>query len=236
MVKIADLKKSFGKNEVLKGISYDIKEGKITTILGPNGSGKTTLIKSVLGLVIPDSGKIIINENEIKNKFDYRKQIGYMPQIARFPENLKVKELFSMIKNLRNQQANEDYYIELFELQEFIKRPLRYLSGGTRQKVNAACAMMFDAPILVFDEPTVGLDPLTLVNFKKHIRAELKKNKTIILTTHIISLVEELADEIVFLLEGKIFFKGSVQQLKSQEQENNLENAIANILIRKKNK
>src|SRR5690242_16214179 len=99
MIKISDLKKKFDKNEALKGITLELDGGKVIAIMGPNGSGKTTLLKCILGLVKPDSGSIYVNEFHVNGNSEYRKNIGYMPQYSCFPENLKVKEVISMIKD-----------------------------------------------------------------------------------------------------------------------------------------
>ncbi|MDN5205038.1 ABC transporter ATP-binding protein [Fulvivirgaceae bacterium BMA10] len=230
MINIKNLKKSFGKNEVLKGIDLDINNNGIFAILGPNGSGKTTIIKSILGLVVPDEGDIVLQQKNIARNWKYREYVNYLPQIARFPENLKVRELIDMVKDLRNSPAHEQELIELFELNTSLDKSLKNLSGGTRQKVNVVLSFMFDNPILILDEPTVGLDPVAMIRLKKLILKERKKGKTILLTTHIMSVVEELADEIVFLLEGKIHFRGSLEELNQRAQGKNLEHSIAKIL------
>jgi Cu-processing system ATP-binding protein len=231
MIEIKDLHKKFGKNEVLKGIDLSIKEGGIFSILGPNGSGKTTLIKCMLGMVIPDSGKITIRDEVIKNNYKYREKIDYLPQIARFPGNLKVKEIIAMIKDLRaSKTQNEKELIELFKLGPFLNKRLDNLSGGTKQKVNLVLTFMFDSPLIILDEPTSGLDPISHLRLKNLIFAEKEKGKTILVTSHILSFVEDIADEIVFLLEGKIYFKGSIDQLKSDTEQPDFEHAIASIL------
>ncbi|MDF9801341.1 Cu-processing system ATP-binding protein [Catalinimonas alkaloidigena] len=235
MITIKNLYKSFGPNQVLKGVDLDISSGGIFAILGPNGSGKTTLIKSLLGLVHPDKGEIYLEGKKIHREWLYRQHIAYLPQIARFPENLKVKELISMVKDIRQQQAvYEAEIIEGFELEEFLDKTLRSLSGGTRQKVNILLSLMFDNPVIILDEPTVGLDPVAMIRLKEMILREREAGKTIILTTHIMSLVETLADEIVFLLEGHIHFRGSLQELVRQSGEVDLEHAIAQMLLKKK--
>lgn len=231
MIKIKDLHKKFGKNEVLQGIDLTINEGGIFSILGPNGSGKTTLIKCILGMVIPDSGEITINETPLKNNFKYREKIDYLPQIANFPGNLKVNELIAMIKDLRDSKiTHEEELIELFKLQPYLNKRLVNLSGGTKQKVNLVLTFMFDSPLVILDEPTSGLDPISLLRLKKLIFSEKEKGKTILVTSHILSFVEEVADEIVFLLEGKIYFKGTIPELKSKTEQPDFEHAIASIL------
>src|SRR5690606_32802704 len=209
MIVIDNLHKKFGKNEVLKGIDLKISTGGIFAVLGPNGSGKTTLIKSILGMVIPDSGSISLNGNSIKRDWKYRNNIDYLPQIANFPSNLTVNELIKMIKDLRSDKvADDERLIELFKLQPFLDKKLGNLSGGTKQKVNLVLTFMFDSPLVILDEPTTGLDPISHLRLKKLITAEKEKGKTILITSHIMGFVEEIADEIVFLLEGKIYFRG----------------------------
>ena len=118
----------------------------------------------------------------------------------------------------------------MFGLNEFLNKKLGNLSGGTKQKVNLVLTFMFDSDLIILDEPTTGLDPIALIHLKNLIKKEKKLGKTILITTHIMSVVEELADEIVFLLDGKIYFKGSVEELKKQTSQTNLEHAIANLI------
>jgi len=231
MVEIQNLHKKFGKNQVLQGVDLTIEEGGIFAVLGPNGSGKTTLIKSVLGMVIPNKGSINVLGKSIKKNSSYRQQIDYLPQIANFPSNLKVRELIKMIKDLRQNTSEETTLIELFKLTPFLNKKLGNLSGGTKQKVNIVLTFMFDSPLIILDEPTTGLDPISLIRLKELIQTEKAKGKTILITSHIMSFVEEVSDEIVFLLEGKIYFKGSISELKTKTKQPDFEHAIASILI-----
>ncbi|WP_336128127.1 ABC transporter ATP-binding protein [Mesoflavibacter sp. CH_XMU1422-2] len=230
MVTIDNLHKKFGKNQVLSGVDLSITEGGIFAVLGPNGSGKTTLIKSVLGMVIPDKGNITVLNENIKKNSDYRHKIDYLPQIANFPSNLRVKELIKMIKDLRKPTNEDQRLIELFKLEPFLDKKLGNLSGGTKQKVNLVLTFMFDSPLIILDEPTTGLDPISLIRLKDLISAEKEKGKTILITSHIMSFVEEISDEIVFILEGKIYFKGTIQKLKNKTDQPDFEHAIASIL------
>ena len=230
MVEIQNLHKIFGKNTVLSGINLTINQKGIIAILGPNGSGKTTLIKSILGMVIPDSGEISVFDQNIKNNPTYRNQIDYLPQIANFPSNLKVRELIKMIKDLRRQSHHDPDLIEFFQLQPFLDKKLGTLSGGTKQKVNILLTFMFDSPLIILDEPTTGLDPISLIRLKELIRSAKKSGKTILITSHILNFVEEVSDEIIFLLEGKIYFKGSIKDLKLKTKKQDFEHAIASIL------
>ncbi|MCF2875854.1 MULTISPECIES: ABC transporter ATP-binding protein [unclassified Tenacibaculum] len=232
MIHIKNLHKTFGKITVLKELDLDIQSKGIFAILGPNGSGKTTLIKSILGMVIPDKGTIKINDKDILKKHTYRNNINYLPQIANFPENLTVSELIQMIKDVRTKEAVDSGLIELFGLQPFLKQKLGNLSGGTKQKVNLVLTFMFNSDLIILDEPTTGLDPISLLHLKELIKWEKEKGKTILITSHIMSFVEEMSDEIVFLLDGKIHFKGKIEQLKEQTNQTDLEHAIANILTK----
>ncbi|MCK5441964.1 MAG: ABC transporter ATP-binding protein [Maribacter sp.] len=231
MIRIENLHKKFGKNQVLSDLGLDIKGGGIFAVLGPNGSGKTTLIKSILGMVVPNKGSISVLDKSIKKNWKYRQEIDYLPQIANFPGNLKVKELIRMIKDLRQKESKEDELIKTFGLETFLDKKLGTLSGGTKQKVNLVLTFMFDSPLIILDEPTTGLDPASLIKLKELILQEKGKGKTILITTHIMQFVEEMADEIVYLLEGDIYFKGSIQQLMANTQQTDFEHAIAAISI-----
>jgi Cu-processing system ATP-binding protein len=231
MIEIKDLYKKFGTNQVLQGIDLDIQRGGIFAVLGPNGSGKTTLIKSILGMVIPNSGTIKLDGKSVKNSWKYRNEIDYLPQIANFPGNLTVNELIKMIKDIRAKKNTDEFrLIELFKMEPFLDKKLGNLSGGMKQKVNLLLAFMFDSPLIILDEPTSGLDPISHIRLKELIQSEKTKGKTILITSHIMSFVEEIADEIVFLLEGKIYFKGSISELKTKTNQPDFEHAIASIL------
>ncbi|WP_424656618.1 ABC transporter ATP-binding protein [Capnocytophaga granulosa] len=234
MIEFKDVHKKYGKLEVLKGVSFTIKDGGIFAILGPNGSGKTTSMKSFLGMVIPTKGDIFFNGKSIKNQWAYREQISYLPQIANFPSNLKVKELIAMIKNIKKLPCHDQELIELFGLQKHLNKSLGNLSGGTKQKVNLVLTFMVDVPVLVLDEPTSGLDPIAILALKKLILREKEKGKTILITSHILSFIEELSDEILFILEGNIYFRGTPKQLLETTQKNNFQEAIAELLKNEK--
>lgn len=230
MVTYQEIDKKFGPNIVLNALDLSIKKGGIVAILGPNGSGKTTMIKSLLGMVIPDKGTITLNDQPIKNQWKYRNNIDYLPQIANFPENLTVQELLNMIKDLRGKTTKDKELIDFFKLDFFLNKKLKTLSGGTKQKVNLVLTFMFDSPLVILDEPTSGLDPISLIRLKDLIRKEKANGKTILITSHIMNFVEEMADEIVFLLEGQIYFQGTVCQIKEKTGQNDFEYAIATIL------
>jgi Cu-processing system ATP-binding protein len=230
MIEIKSLHKYYKKNHVLKGIDVVFESKGIIAVLGPNGSGKTTLLKSILGLVIPDEGDIFFNNRSIKGEFEYRKSISYLSQITKFPDNLTIIELVQLMKDIKPGETREEMLIEMFNLRTELEKKIGNLSGGTRQKVNILLALMHNDPVMILDEPSTGLDPLSLLKFKAFILQESRQGKLIILTTHIMNLAEELASNVLFLLEGEIYFNGLTSALISNEKEYNLESAIAHIL------
>jgi len=231
MIRIQHLSKSFGSLRVLDDVSLDIKPGAVTAILGPNASGKSTLIKCILGLVNPDQGRILVDDEPIVGRWHYRSKIGYMPQIARVPEHLTVSELFAMLKDLREGEGDTD--IELFaryELGGMDDKALGTLSGGTRQKILAAVAFLFAPRLLILDEPTVGLDPVATTIFKDKVRKERGNGRTILLSSHLVNEVEEMADHIVYLQDGRPFFTGSMAEIKQHTAESRLDRALMRIV------
>lgn len=231
VLRIEKLEKQFGALKVLKGIDLTVEPGVVTAIVGPNGSGKSTLIKSILGLVRPDSGAIYVKGEQLNGDCDYRRHIGYMPQTAHFPDNLRVRELLYMVKDLRDKNtALDEELLHTFALENEMDKLLRTLSGGTRQKVSAAIAFLFRPDILILDEPTAGLDPAASSKLKDKILHEKARGKTIVLTSHIMSEVEQMAGAIAFLLEGEIRFAGKIEALKTEAGGANLERAIAKMM------
>ncbi|HEX6630561.1 MAG TPA: ABC transporter ATP-binding protein [Gemmatimonadaceae bacterium] len=236
MLEIRNLTKRFGALPVLCGVDLVVRPGRVTALLGPNGAGKSTLIKSVLGLTRPDGGTILLDGQPATGEA-YRARIGYMPQIARFPENLSGADLMAMLADLRGVRLGgvdtDESLVERFALAPQLGKPLRTLSGGTRQKVNAVLAFLFRPELLVLDEPTAGLDPVSSGVLKDRILAERGSGRTIVLTSHVPSEVEELADDVVFLLDGRIAFAGPVDELLRRTAQTRLERAIARVMQRR---
>jgi Cu-processing system ATP-binding protein len=233
MVETRGLHKSFGRLRVLDGIDMRVARNRVTAVVGPNAAGKTTLIKTILGLIRADEGTILVDGKAIEGDDAYRSGIGYMPQIARFPDNLSATDLFEMLKDLRGVTARvDDRLIEAFGLSAEAAKPLRTLSGGTRQKVNAVMAFLFDPSLLILDEPTAGLDPVASGILKARIAEDRDRGKTFILTSHIMSELEELADDVVFLSDGRIAFAGPVDEIKTLTRQTNLERAVAAMMMR----
>lgn len=236
MIEINQLNKKFGKFEVLQNINLSCKKGECIALIGPNGCGKTTLIKSILGMVLPDSGTIQFNGLNILGEYAYREKIGYMPQIGRYPDNMTIGQIIEMIKKIRNSSDNLDEdLLQDFELEKMFDKQMRTLSGGTTQKVSAVLAFLFNPDVLILDEPTAGLDPLASEVLKEKIIKEKEKGKLILITSHLLSELDDLITEIIFMQEGKVHFHQKVGELKANTGEEKISKAIAKILKDKQN-
>ena len=230
MIKFNNISKKFGQNQVLTDVNINLEPSSLNSFLGPNGSGKTTLIKIFLGLVKPDTGNITDKDENILENHIYKENIGYMTQIANYPDNLTASDLMSLVVAIRSRKpVMKDELISLFKLEDSLNKPLKHLSGGTKQKVNAVIAVMFDCPILVLDEPTVGLDPQSSRILKDLLIKERNLGKTILLTSHILQDVEELSDKLNVLIDGKIVYSGNKNELISQTGSQTLEDSIIKI-------
>ena len=233
MIAVSHLVKKFGTLTALDNVSVSCHKGECIALIGPNGSGKTTLIKSILGMVVPDSGTILFSEKNIARDGLYRKHIGYMPQIGRYPENMTIGQVFDMMKSIRKEDTNqldEELFLE-FGLDKLLDKRMRTLSGGTRQKVSASLAFLFNPEVLILDEPTAGLDPLASELLKEKISREKQKGKLILITSHILSELDDLITHIIFMQDGKLKFRKTVEELRSDTGEIKLSKAIANIML-----
>jgi Cu-processing system ATP-binding protein len=232
MLETLGLSKSFGKLKALNNINVSMKAGQAVSLIGPNGSGKTTFLKCLLGLVLPDSGEIHLNGKPVLGEWDYRRDIGFMPQIGRYPDNMRVGQVIDMIKEIRGStiQHTDDDLLRAYEVEKFAHKAMRTLSGGTRQKVSACLAFLFDPQVLILDEPTAGLDPIASEILKEKVLAEKAKGKLILLTSHIMSDLDELATEVMYLIEGDIQFYEPIAQLKTRTGEDKLNRALAQVM------
>ena len=232
MIKIENLHKKFGRLTVLDHINLTIPSGGCIALIGPNASGKTTLIKSILGLVVPDEGTILIQGKPVLGEWLYREKIGYMPQIGRYPDNMTIRQLFQMLVDIRKTSWDrcDTELMTRFEIEKINHKRLGTLSGGTRQKISASLAFLFNPQILILDEPTAGLDPVSTEFVKEKIWKEKKKGKLILITSHVLNDLDELADEVIFLQDGKITFQKNIGLIRNETGEMKLSRAIAKIM------
>jgi Cu-processing system ATP-binding protein len=234
MISFRNVCKNFGKLHALDKVNLDLTAGKCYALIGPNGSGKTTLIKSLLGLVIPTSGDIFFDKKNILHDWRYREKIGYMPQIGRYPENISIGQLIEMMKNIRpHEEKIDEELIDEFKLYKMYNKKMHALSGGTRQKVSAVLAFLFHAPVLILDEPTAGLDPIAVEMLKEKILNEKRKGKLVLITSHILNDLDDLATDIVYIFEGKIQYDNTMESLKKETNEKRLGKAIATLIRQK---
>lgn len=236
MIEIKNLTKKFNKFTALQDINLECKKGHSIAFIGPNGCGKTTLIKCILGLNVVESGDILVSGNSVRKDFLYREKIGYMPQIGKYPENMTIGQTIKMIQDNRKNVENLDTeLLEAFELPKLYDKKMSTLSGGTTQKVSAVLAFMFHPEIIILDEPTAGLDPLASEILKNKINKERNNGKLIIITSHLLSELDDMISEIVFMNEGKVLVHQSVEDLKAETQETKISDAITNILKNMRN-
>jgi len=231
MIIASNVSKKFGKLKALDNVSVTCNKGECIALIGPNASGKTTLIKTILGMVVQDSGFITFNGNNILHHWQYREQIGYMPQTGRYPDNMTIGHVLNMMKDIRGDKVilDEDL-VNAFELKTLMNKRMRTLSGGTRQKVSAALAFLFTPAVLILDEPTAGLDPVASEILKEKIISEKKKGKLILITSHILSELDDLVTQIIYMQEGKVCFHKSIEELRADTGEERLNKAIAHFM------
>lgn len=232
MIIASNVTKTFGRLKALDNVSVTCNKGETIALVGPNGSGKTTLIKSVLGMVVPDSGFITFDQHNIQHDWNYRQRIGYMPQIGRYPDNMSIAQVFAMMKDIRKSSSTniDEELIAAFGLHEMMNKKMRTLSGGTRQKVSASLAFLFNPDVLILDEPTAGLDPVASEVLKQKIIQEKEKGKLILITSHVLSELDDVVSEIIYMQDGQLQFHKTIEQLQEDTGETKLAKAIAQIM------
>ena len=232
MIEIQNLTKKFQKFTALNEVNLSFQNGHSIALIGPNGCGKTTMIKCILGLNVVEDGDILVDGKSVKEDYIYRENIGYMPQIGRYPENMTIEETIKMIKDTRKNTGDnlDTELLEAFELENIYDKKMRTLSGGTTQKVSAVLAFLFNPKVIILDEPTAGLDPLATEILKNKIIKEKNKGKLILITSHLLSELDDIITEIVFMNEGKVVVHQSVEDLKEQTNTDKISDGIISIL------
>jgi Cu-processing system ATP-binding protein len=232
MLHADSLTKSYGPIRALDRLTVTLPKGRCVALIGPNGAGKTTFIKCVLGLVRPDAGRLGLEDGDLLASPAPRRRIGYMPQISRFPDHLPVARIFDLMRDLRREDAgrvDEDLRRGL-QVDRFARQAAGTLSGGSRQKVSACLAFLFNPDVLILDEPTAGLDPVSVAVLHEKIRAERDRGKLILVTSHILSDLDEIATDVLFLLEGRMRFFRTTDELREEAGESRLGRAVAHHL------
>jgi Cu-processing system ATP-binding protein len=225
--------KKFGRLPALNNVSVTCNKGECIALIGPNGSGKTTFIKCILGMVVPDSGFITFNGKNILHDWQYRKCIGYMPQIGRYPDNMTIGQVFDMMKDIRLGETNgkqDEELIDAFGLRQLFNKRMRTLSGGTRQKVSASLAFLFNPDVLILDEPTAGLDPLASEFLKEKIIKAKKGGKLVLITSHVLSELDDMVTQVIYMQEGNMLFHKRLEDLRRDTGEQKLSKAIAAVM------
>ncbi len=231
MIEVKNISKQFAKLSVLNNINLKLSAGECIAMIGPNGCGKTTLIKCILGMVIPSKGDIYFDGHSIQNEFKYRNHIGYMPQIGRYPDNMNIGQILEMLKQIRNYEGELDMELyDEFGLEKLLNKKMSTLSGGTTQKVSATIAFMFNPKVFILDEPTAGLDPIASEILKEKIIKEKAKGKLILITSHLLSELDDLITQIIFVQDGQLLFQKFVDELLIETNEKKISKAIAHFL------
>lgn len=232
MINVQHLSKKFGTLNVLDQVNLNCEQGACIALIGPNGCGKTTLIKCILGMVIPTQGNIFFKGEDIANTFQYREHIGYMPQIGRYPDHMSIGQILDMIKAIRQSHVIDEELIQSFRLNQMFNKKMCTLSGGTTQKVSATIAFLFNPDVLILDEPTAGLDPLSADILKEKIIKEKKKGKLILITSHLLSELDDLITQIVYMQDGQVNFHKSIDALRYETGQEKISKAISTVLTR----
>ena len=215
IMRIENLKKSFGEVEALRGINFEIPEGSCFGLLGPNGAGKTTSIEIMEGIQTPDSGSVYFHERSLKWPSDqqFKEKIGIQFQHSALPEFITVKETLNLFASFYNNPRPQEELIRLCSLEDIIKRDNRKLSGGQRQRMLLALAIIPQPEIVFLDEPTTGLDPQARRNFWELIGRIKEENCTVLLTTHYMDEAQILCDQIAIMDQGRILEMDSPENL-----------------------
>jgi ABC-2 type transport system ATP-binding protein len=217
MIEITKLTKRFGDRTAVDHISFTAKPGEVVGLLGPNGAGKTTTMRMLTGFIPPTEGTATIAGHDIvKDSLAARQNVGYLPERVPFYPDMTVREyvtFWASLRGRRDAQARADIVIEQVSLTERRNTLIRNLSKGMRQRVGFAQALAHDPPVLILDEPTIGIDPQQVIEVRETVR-ELGKTKTVLFSTHILSEAEHICDRVVIIHQGRIVAQGKPAELK----------------------
>ena len=232
MIKIEGISKSFGKIKVLDNIGFTINKGEVVGFLGPNGAGKTTTMRILTGYLEPNKGSVeICGVNVLNNPVEARKLMGYLPEDSPLYGEMKVAEFLEFIAEVKNVHDEKKFADTIIRcgVKDVLDKNIEELSHGYRQRVGLAQALLSDPEVLILDEPTSGLDPNQIVEIRNLIR-EIGREKTVILSTHILPEVEITCDRVIIINKGKIVGEGNVSEITEKGQKQ-LENVFRDLTL-----
>lgn len=221
MIEVKNLVKKYGDRVVVDDLSFTLCEGRIHGILGPNGAGKSTVMNMITGCLRPDSGSVIVSGTDVSaHPVEAKRRIGYLPEIPPLYENMTVYELLVFVAEARKVsedklERNVNSVMELTHIDDVKDRLIKNLSKGYKQRVGLAQAMLGNPDVIVLDEPTVGLDPQQLTDIRELIK-KLGEVKTVIISSHILSEIGELCDDMLIIADGKKIAQGTMEELEQR--------------------
>ena len=238
MIQLVDVHKSYTKeHETIKGVSFEVHEGQIFGLLGPNGAGKTTLMQMIATLMKPTSGQILIDGlSAYKDLLEIHRNIGFLTKEIKLDPMSTPNNLFDFFAKLydipeKDLKDRKDESFARFGILPFADKRINELSTGMKQKISIAISLIHNPPVIIFDEPTNGLDILTSKQVTDYLKELKTRGHAIILSTHIFSVAEELCDEIAILVDGRIAAQGTVEQLVAQAEVETFEKAFFKIYV-----
>ena len=220
VIEFRQLSKRFGSQVAVNDVTLEIQQGETFALLGPNGSGKSTTLRCLVGLTVPTEGQILVNGLDVrKHPRKTRQLMSYLPQRINFPDTLTAQEILEFYARLRkvpSARVEQLLSASRFDFNGFANKSIRQFSGGMIQRLGLAVACLPDAPVLVLDEPTVSLDPSGAVQFREFLATLKKEGKTIVFASHVLGDVEQLADRVAILVEGKMVALESIEILRDR--------------------
>ncbi|HEC69161.1 MAG TPA: ABC transporter ATP-binding protein [Candidatus Omnitrophica bacterium] len=236
MIKTSGLAKKFDSVWAVRELNLDIKKGCFYCLLGPNGAGKTTTLRLLAGLLKPTQGKIYILGQDITSSSEVKKFIGFIPDTPFLYENLTIEEflefagaIFQVEKNILRKKI--DYYLDIFKLSQLKNILIRECSHGIKQRVVYISNFLHDPQVLLIDEPLVGLDPYSITLIKRLLKEYTHKGSTVLMSTHILNIAEELADIIGIIDKGSLISQGTLSQLREKTSQKSLEEIFLKLTI-----
>ncbi|MCC9601804.1 ABC transporter ATP-binding protein [Stieleria sp. JC731] len=220
MIEVSDFVKSYGDFTAVGGASFSVPAGSVAALVGPNGAGKTTTIRTMCGILRPTSGTIKIAGFDLETQsMDVKRQIAYVPDDPPLFDSLTVWEHLQFVASsyqLSTWQDDADQWLTLFELQDKRKTLASELSRGMRQKVAIACAYLRRPQVLLLDEPMTGLDPPSIRRLKETISEQSQRGATVLVSSHLLSLVDDLSDHLVLIRRGEILYSGNLDEARQK--------------------